>query len=98
MASYLESMDSDLLLTIANDIRKRYNKIRHEFYESARLYYRQSLYSIYCKEEDMITLLEECHKLKMQYRDVADILRARKRRVPLDIETPDSNEFLFRTL
>lgn len=75
--SYLETMDTDSLMILANDTRSDYNKARHNFNAIAQCYYRQAITNNYYKEQDMIDLLNRCLHLKDAYVQIRDILKAR---------------------
>lgn len=82
--SYLESLDTDALLLLANKITVEYNQIRRNFVSKAKYYDRQAISNNYHKEDDMIEMLEKMKTIKGRYKAVADILVRRDRRNPMD--------------
>lgn len=82
--SYLESLDNDALLLLANKITKEYNTTRHTFVNKAKYYDRQAISNYYHKEEDMIDLLEQLKTLRGRYKAVADILVRREHKPVMD--------------
>ena len=77
MSIFLENSDTDSLMILANNFRKEYNKKRELWYRDATRYFHQAIASDYCKEECLISSIEECAKLKLQYKEVCDILKSR---------------------
>lgn len=92
--SEFELISTDDLLIMASNITSEYNKIRKQFCDKAKYYSRQALTNNYHKEEDMKALLDKCMELKERYKVVADILRSRNQRLPID-GWHDSNNLLF---
>lgn len=75
--SYIDNLGSDRLLTVAADLRKRYNDARKEFYDASRHYFNQSIASNYYTEAALSEKLEKCRKLKEQYSEIKAILHSR---------------------
>lgn len=75
--SYLENLDTNELILLANDIRHDYHKVRDRFKNKALSYWNQSIASSYHKEQDLRDMLTRCEQLKRQYMDISDVLKAR---------------------
>ena len=73
MAALTSDVQEDLMIRACN-IRKRYNKLRHELLKKMEQYYRQDITSSYYKESDLKAALDECEKLKLEYIKVRDML------------------------
>ena len=93
--AYISTVDSDHLVILAADLRRRYNKARDDFYNTSRHYYHQSISGSYYKEDILIEKLEKCRDLKDQYMALRDILKSRGR-PDLDISSfGETNDCLF---
>lgn len=92
--SYLESLDTDRLVLIANQIQTEYNRVRKNFCDKAEYYNRQAITSHYHKEDDLAELIMKCKELKGRYKAVADIMLRRGYKPDIS-GWRDSNNFLF---
>lgn len=93
--SFIEDLESDNLMMLANDIRREYNEIRHHYHEAEVRYYRQAISSAYYKEADLIEMLEKCRQLKERYITIRDILQGRGIKPAYEGHWKDSNNYLF---
>lgn len=75
--SYLETLETRELLLLSSSILSQYNATRMNFENKAKYYGRQAIANNYHKETDLIALLEECERLKMQYNQITNILTER---------------------
>jgi len=64
------------------------------FENKAKHYGRQAITNNYHKEDDLIELLEECKRIKEQYKKIVDILTERGERNP-SVGWNRSNDDLF---
>ncbi len=92
--SYLESLDTDNLVLVANRIQAEYNRTRKMFCDKAGYYNRQAITNFYYKEDDLSELIMKCKELKGQYKAISDIMFRRGYRPDID-GWRDSNNFLF---
>lgn len=52
-------------------LTKTYNKLRHECFNKMALYYRQSPYSDYVKESDIIEMLDRLENIRAQMKKIS---------------------------
>lgn len=68
-----ESSEEHLLLKAYN-LEREFYRTRERLYFTSQQYFHQSIMGDYVKEKDIKNLMDECSKIKKEYREIRSIL------------------------